>query len=66
MYTSRIPITKQQVRELKPDAFRPVISQTRFRTGEIVPEGHAGYSKPRLKREFRPDLGKYVTKMRRP
>lgn len=66
MYKQNRPITKREVHDLKPDAFEPVLSYTRFRNGEKVPPSSPFYSKPRLKREYRPDLGKYVTKMRRP
>lgn len=74
------PITKQEVRDIKPRPFEPVLSYTRFANGQIVSKFHPAYSPPRYKREWSftgthsvklPDgttverPGQYVVKMRR-
>lgn len=41
-------LTKKQVEEIKPEPFKPVLSYTRYRNGQIVPN-----TRPRFKREWK-------------
>ncbi len=74
-------ITKKEVQQIQPKPFVEQLSYTRYRNGQIVPVTAAGYSPPRVKREWSftgthkvtlPDgsiverPGQYVARMRRP
>lgn len=56
-------ITKQQIQELKPLPFEPVLSFTRFKNGAIVPQSHPAFTPPRFKKTW--DGNKYTVKTER-
>lgn len=60
-----MPLTKKQVKAIDLNDFGPVMSYTRYRSGQIVPQTVAGYSRPRFKRSFDQATRSYVIKMAR-